>query len=229
MAFDDLPEADKHKQRDFDDINNELAGRETGRMARFFNKIGGSENETARRRQRADTLDLLSKLDQWLQDPEYAALYNGVLDLIARAEAVTETAIAMAKTDLAEMEANAGRLLDGTAVFMDQNGDVFTADGQTVDPDIAAGVQWPDGAPSYEDYLRRRTDLEELLRYQTDTLGGTRDRLNDPENPPTPDELRDWERRIESEAPDAIKTKIEESEVIPGKSEMTSAIVAKPF
>ena len=60
-------------------------------------------------------------------------------------------------------------------------------------------------APTYEDYIRRKQAvetlalrIEELRRFQIDVLGVARDRLNDPDNPPSLEELEDIGNEIQA-------------------------------
>ncbi|MCG8605448.1 hypothetical protein MJD09_10675 [bacterium] len=162
----------------------------------------------------------LSALETLLaNDPEYAALYEHVSNLLNDAEAATEAALAQAETDLGDAEAaleetmeNANRLPDGTAVFRDKDGNIRTEDGRIIEGEEAESIVWKDDAPSYEDYLQRKQEIEdlrqrieELRRYLIDVIGDARDRINDPDNPPTKEELERIEREIREKAPEAVR------------------------
>lgn len=155
-----------------------MQGLETGDGNRHNNK----EKDKILLAQRGKGIaNQLTALQEAMQDPANAAAYSALVDLLDCAESRTATAIAGAKADIAAMEPSAGRLSGGVAVFRDANGDVFIADGEPVDPDVAAGVQWPENAPSREDYQQRKKELEDLYRYLIDVLGGARDRINEPD------------------------------------------------
>lgn len=212
--------AENFRRRAIDDadLQNEIAGRDTGRQARFLPEHRRERGESARRRE-AST-DALSRLQLLLQsDPAYAALYTETMARLAAAETATEVALEKAEAALAEAEAdletlfeNAATLPDGTRIFLDAQGNVVTEDGQPlegVDPDTIA---WPPGAPGYEDVLARKQALEEarerldeILHYQIGVLGEIRDRLTDPDNPPTPEELEDMLKRLEEEMPESVR------------------------
>src|SRR3546814_20712795 len=102
-----------------------------------------------------------------MQDPEYAALYNEVSDLLSRAEAATEAALIDAEQDLSTANSEldqtldkANRLPDGTAVFRSKDGTIYTENGKPVEGEEAAGVVWKDKAPSYADFLMKKRASE---------------------------------------------------------------------
>ena len=209
------------RNSDFDDLQNEIAGREVGRVQRFLSL----EEAATRGKSQNKGIDAitLSALETLLQDPEYAKLYNEVSDLLSRAESATEAALAHAENDLSKANAdleetmeNANRLPDGTAVFRDAQGRIVTEDGRVIEGEEAEGIVWKDNAPSYEDFLAKkraaeavRQRVEDLRRYQVEVLGHARDRLNDHDNPPTPEELADLQQDIIQRAPPEIRTEID--------------------
>lgn len=190
------------RKRDHDDLQNEIAGRSTGRQRRFLPGDRSGSDVNGKRKASDGTLSALDLL--LLTDPVYAALYRQVTDALTVAETETadaideaEAALASAKADLRDVLEKAARLPDGRHVFRDAQGRVWTEDGEVVDPDTAAGIQWRGDEPSREDYLTRKkvvedwqATLDSLRDYQTDVLGRARDRLNDPNDPPSEDELR---------------------------------------
>ena len=196
----------KARAEDLDRFNRAQAGLETGDGNSHNNKERDKALLAARR---GGDISQLTALEQALSDPGYAQAYQGLADTLSAYESATASAISEAESDIADMEANAARLPDGTVVFRDANGDVYTADGEKVGPDVAAGVEWPEGAASREDYLKRKKELEELRRYEVEVLGRARDRMNDPDNPPSKDELRELQRDIEEKAPEAVRRSAE--------------------
>ncbi|GAB5448436.1 MAG: hypothetical protein Gyms2KO_33090 [Gymnodinialimonas sp.] len=189
------------QRRDFDDLQNEIAGREVGRISRFLTQDDERSAE-GKRRKRAEEA-LRRTLDVLLQDPVYRARYEAVRDALGRAERATVTALAnlgvlisQAQSELADMRQRAARLPDGTRVYQDQSGAVRREDGTIVDETLAATILWRGDEPSFEDYAGQRDRLEGLVRdhseverYQTDILGDARNRLSDEENPPSLEEL----------------------------------------
>ena len=197
------------RARDFGDLQNELAGRETGRISRFLGE--NSPNAKASQRRKSQQQIELTSLQLLLQnDPDYAAQYKGVMDLLSRAETATEQALTRAEQDLslAQDEINdtlnsANKLPDGTVIFKDKEGSIWTENGRLVTEAELESVKWNENAPSYEDYIKRRQAVEDLQRhivalrrYQVDVLGHSRNRLADPDNPPSADELKQIEKEI---------------------------------
>lgn len=207
--------------RDGAHLNDELAGRDTGRQARFLpGEAGTGTSDPVERRAKTyrDMLDLLLATD-----PIYAAQYANALEALDRAEAATEIAIVDARQDLAEAEAaledvldRASRLPDGRRAFRAADGTVYDEHGQRLSDAEAAGTVWKGGAPSYEDYLRAKKAaeaaqrvLDDLLLYQTDVLGHWRDRMEDRENPPTPQKLDAMQRQIDEKVAEAVRQRLE--------------------
>ena len=206
------------RARDFDDLQNELASRETGRISRFLGE--NSQNAKASQRRKSQQRIELTSLQLLLQnDPVYAAQYEDVMDLLSRAETATEKALVQTEQDLslAQDEVSdtlnhANKLPDGTAIFKDKDGTVWTENGQLVSEAKLEEVQWKETVPSHEDYVKQRQAVEDLQRYidalrryQVDVLGHSRNSLIDPNNPPSTDELKQIEKAIQEKAPNAVR------------------------
>lgn len=200
--------SEQKRQRDLDDLNNEAAGREVGRISRFHPERDPKHIEDKKKEQERK----LSALAQLLRDPEYAAAYQRANEAIDRAQSALDTALlenAQVTEDLAErldeMETNAARLADGRAVFRAEDGSLRTADGQRLRSEAGtASLIIPLNAPSYEDYAATRDALtsarahgQELSRVQTEVIDPARERMNDQDNPPSRDELGAIERRMD--------------------------------
>ncbi len=227
----------KRREVNHRDHGNEMAGRSTGRMYRFHpHHTPDGPYPQDKHTLNHTTLKLL------LQDPEYAKLYNDTMDLLSRAEAATEKALAQAEQDLAkaedtldDMRDNANKLPDGTAVFRDKDGNVWTEDGELVDPADAAGIVWKDDAPSYEDYQRQRQKaddtrqrIDDIRRYQVDVLGRARDRMSDKNNPPSKDDIQDIHDDIIEQADYSVKREIQPENVESPVEEPSMIDTAKP-
>lgn len=211
--------ADPKRQVDFDDLQNELAGNETGRLTRFLSADDDRSPEGKRRkRERQAEHDRL--LVALLKDPEYAAAYGELGKKLGTAEREADTAITLVQAQLRkadqiieDMEMRAARDLDGRIVLRMENGQVLYSDGSTVRPDIAEGIIWPDDAPSGDAYFtakRQRTQLAEHLRnwetYRNDTLGSIRDKYDDSENPyKNVDDMKDALDAMEAARPELSK------------------------
>ena len=206
--------AAEKRQRDFDDLQNEAAGNETGRITRFLSAEDKRSVEGKRRkRERQEAAD--RRLMDLMKDPEYAALYHDLGDKLRDAETGADETIAAMQAhlraieiDIAEMEARAAKGPDGAPVFRTADGRVVNADGEELPPEIAAGIVWPDNALSAEDYLAARAErdaaeakLNEWQNYRNDALGDIRHRYDDEDNPMTKDELRDALDAVEAARP----------------------------
>jgi len=199
------------RRQDFEDLQNEMAGRETGRLARFLSpdereriKDGKSKSE-----RQAEAMTRL----QWMlaNDPKYAALYDDTFNKLREAEQAAECALEKARLALARAEQDlqttldsAARLQDGTRAFKDQKGQVRTEHGEKVSDLDAASIEWRGDEPSYEQFLETRSTVESLggridkiEKMQVEVLGHARDRLTDHENPVSKDEMIELQRGLE--------------------------------
>lgn len=205
-------EARRQAERELDAFNAEDSGTLAGYRGKHL------PDDPDERKQRAEKKDAeakrkLSALQSLLaSDPAYAALYNETFDKLRDAESATESALTaaqaalgMAKEDLADTLDAASTLPDGTKVFRDANGDVFTEDGERVPAEDQESIVWREGSPSYEDYLKKReaadaaqARIDALRDYQTNVLGDARNRLEDEDAPPDKDELEEIGNEIEA-------------------------------
>ena len=211
--------ADKQRHTDHTDQQNEAAGRETGQMQRFFpRKTNQSIQDKNSRDKTLSALQLIL-----LNDPVYAALYNETNDLLNRAEIATEKALQQAEQDLEQSEDtlndtlnNANKLADGTAVFKDSNGNVWTKNGRHVEGDEQKQIVWKKGALSKEDYLQqkqtvedRKQHVETLRHYQVDVLGHARHRMSNQDNLVTKEEIEGIQKEIKDKSPQSVTERID--------------------
>ena len=206
--------------QDFVDLQNEISGADTGRMRKFLSPDDDRTPEG--KRKKAEREQIRRTLEDLMRDPEYARLYVALGDRLGRAETEADTALAtiqrmldVAQQEISDMESNAARDPDGRAVFQHADGRVVYADGTEVDPDIAAEIVWPEGAPSAEDYFAakdRVQSLQDTLRdwttYRYDVLGDIRHSYDDKANPMDKGDLRHDLDRIEDLAPNMPATKL---------------------
>lgn len=211
------------RQLDFDDLQREVSGQEAGRMRRFLSS--GDPRAMSNEKKKAKEQAYRDLLDQLLQDPEYKALYIELSDKLGTAERDADTAIEMiqrqlqlAEQAILNMETAAAKGPDGNPVFRYADGRVVNADGEDLPPEIAEGIQWPDNAPSAEDYFtakRQRDDLavhlDNLHTYRNEVLGDIRHRYDDRENPMSKDDMRDALQTIEANADIATGFAIQEA------------------
>lgn len=204
-------------QDNMDAVQDEIAGRGASRQSR----LGRTREETeARRSGRSTDIGQYANQLQMLlaTDPEYRAAYEATLDVLTQAESETDQKIADLEAELQKqneqldtLTRRAAALPDGTKVFRAADGTVWTEDGQDVSH-LATHIEWKGHEPSWEDYLRQRdkaaelqTQLDAWRHYQVDVLGGARERLSNPDDPPSKDELDEIMRDIKDKAPSALQ------------------------
>lgn len=231
VADDDFKQHDDRqtaakRQRDFDDLQNEQAGRDTGRIERFG--VSQAQQADIQRKKDEKFRDQLSALERLLRDdPDYASLYQATMDLLTRAERAADLALQNARDDLnaandalQDIQDRANQLPDGTRIYKDADGNVWTEGGRLLSPDELDGVVWKDDAPSWEDYLDGRKTVDDAWRrikdiedYIYNVLGPSRDKMTDPNNPPSKDDVDGIQDDIISKSPKAVAF---EQEVLTG-------------
>ena len=216
----DIVSAARRREQDRDDYNNEIAGREVGRIRRFLPDDARPDHSGKRAKRESNRVSALLSLLQ--SDPAYAALYSETLDKLREAEAAAALALSQAtsaldqaRTDLADALDGASTLADGTRVFRDQNGDVWTEGGQRVEGDALDEIVWREGTVSHEEFLARKKAVDEgqrnveaILQYQVEILGDARDRLMNEDDPPSMDEMKEMQENFVELAPDAVLSKL---------------------
>ena len=201
--------AARRREVDFTDLQNEIAGRETGRAKRFL--TGGTAEATRNAKKNAGKDIELSALDLLMRDPEYAALYKETKDLLITAEQAAERAleslenqITELRGSLVEMRERANKLPDGRLVFKDEQGRVWTEDGQRVEGMALEQIVWKEGAPSREEFQAKEADLAaaeahatRIRVYQVEVLAKARERLHDERNPPAKEEVKQLQSEMQ--------------------------------
>ncbi|WP_316364682.1 hypothetical protein [Candidatus Thiodiazotropha sp. CDECU1] len=214
-------------ERDRIDLNHEHAGNDTGRIKRFL--VEGASGYSAQSEEKKSERRLQTLLEILLaEDPQYAALYKRVSEKLNDAQQAVDSALVdinqrleASDRKLQQMRENAGELEDGTKVFRSSlDGSIYTEDGQRLSDEEAHNINIPDGAASWENYRRQKEERdlalrqrEDVERYQREVLDPSKDRMNDPNNPPSEEELKGIERRIEDEIPDVVRNKLLKSEL----------------
>ncbi|MEL6201916.1 MAG: hypothetical protein AAFR39_06105 [Pseudomonadota bacterium] len=197
----DTSDRNGRRQRDFDDLQHEISGADVGRIRRFLRPEDDRSPDGKRKKREKERLR--QALADLMRDPEYARVYMKLGNDLRQAETQADAALAALRADvehmdhkIAEMEADAARRPDGRLVFRDAEGRVLYADGSTVPPEIAEGIQWPAEAPSAEEYfaaLGQRQSFMDQLRewdlYRNDVLGGLRNRYDSEDDPMSKNEL----------------------------------------
>lgn len=210
------PEKQK-QQRDFDDLNLEMAGQDVGRIQRFFGE--GETRSPEAKRKKAEKEQAQQRLVDLLTNPIYKAKHDQAWSVLIAAETAVAKAYDQVDTEIintrevvADMSDRAARLVDGSLVFRDENGDVRYADGAKVDADDAASIVWTGNEPSFEEYsaaMLRLADLEasrrDVERFETDVLGDARDKLSDQDNAQSLGELDGIISNMTDSAPDIVQ------------------------
>lgn len=213
-ALDSLP----RWLRDFIDLNNEMAGRETGRARRFLasSESDGPEAEKKKDEQRFNALLRL------LQNPEYAQLYREAVDMVERMDVAAERAMRkltregeVAAERLDTLKENAAELPDGRKVFRSSDGRLIAEDGADVTDKKDSIKGLSPSTSSWEEFQRAREAADAIERqkreikdYMQDVIDPARKRLADPEQPMTPDELREFLKQKDA-APAALRTEFD--------------------
>jgi len=204
------------QRQEFDDLQNEIAGRSTGRRARFLPDGPGSEE--AKRKER-EARAFQTRLAEMLTDPIYRAKYEDTLNILRDAERAVDAALAQIEIDLVAAQAHlddlqdrAAQLPDGSRVYKDAEGNVRREDGSLVDDVLVDTIIWAGNEPSFEDYRTATDRIDALERnksavegYQNDVLGPSRDRMTDEDNSPNPGELDDIADGIQSSMPNIVQ------------------------
>lgn len=210
--------ADRQRREDRADYERELAGIDIGRTARFHNGDFVEERRQGRSgassTHRSTQREFTSRLQMLLStNAAYAKLHNDTMNTLGDAEDATDRAIAKAQTAWEEAReqlertlSRAAKLADGTRVFRDARGDVWSEHGAQISEADAARIEWRGDEPAYEQFSEesesvrdRLTRLEALQGFRVDTLGRFRDRMMDRENPASSDEMNDINITIKKE------------------------------
>lgn len=216
-SFKVITEAQSERRRvqNIDDLHNEMAGVDVGRISRF---LSPEVRALLQEKRNGKSSSSLSALDMMLlNNPAYADIYNNAMDRLADYEAATERALSkeLTKLEAAEKSLNeildqAATLPDGTRVFRDANGDVWTEADQKIDANIADQIEWQGSEPSRElykqhlDTKRNANDsVHEIRVFQTE-VGAVRERFTDPDNPPSPEDIQNAFKALEERTPNAI-------------------------
>ena len=189
---------ERDQRQELDDLNMERGGHEVGRMRRFLHD---RDPECIEDKKREDERKL-SALMQMMRDPVYRAAYEAAWSAYEDAQ----TAVDEALIDTAEvierliaytqdMDSRAHRLGD-EAVYQDETGRFFRADGTALSEEETARVERSADAPSFEARRQAGDALEaaqahraNILEIQATILDPARDRLGDEDNPMGLEEL----------------------------------------
>lgn len=195
---------------ELDDFNDELAGRNTGKMRK-------SAAPDAQRESQDNGSHLMDAMEL------AAMVWNETFDRIAHEintlSEATQIALSNARQEaqqaaeeLREVQDRATTLPDGRRVYRDEGGNVYTEDGNRLSPDQAAGIQWAEGATTWNEYLNARKrqqetaqNVEDIERYR-DRIEALRQRLQSatPGNP-SQEELERLESELDQGMPAVVR------------------------
>ena len=205
--------ASQKRQQDFEDLQHEYVGVQAGRQSRFLNEADDRSEEARQKKRARDRFR--RTFAELMRDPEYERLHielgNVLGDAESEADAVMDKSqrmITETHKRIAHMEATAARATAGRVVFRYADGSVVYADDVDVAPDMAAGIIWPEDAPSAEVYFTLHEHLDALSNslqswtvYRFEVLGSIRDRYDNDDAPMEKDELKQAIEEIDAARP----------------------------
>jgi vacuolar-type H+-ATPase subunit I/STV1 len=159
----------KRRDQDRDDFNNENAGRDVGRIARFLPKEARAGLRAEKREKKMS--EALTRLAILMQDPAYAEAFeragNTIRDFKERAE-------------------------DRLQQFDDRI--------DKIDAELEALGQDSAGSEAYDRLRQEREDLQrrqqEILDYYQTVIQPMEERMNDPTDPPSKEEIDDFNDKV---------------------------------
>lgn len=211
--------SEQKRRQDLDDLNNESAGRDVGRISRFHHDRDPQTIEQKKREREARE----SALMRMMRDPAYAAAYQAAWDAIDRAQVALDAALLenaeeaeRLAENIRELESRAARLPDGSLIFRAVDGSIRGADGHRLRSDaVPASLIFPLEAPSYEDYaasqgalLSVRARGHDLSRIQTEVIDPAAARAGNETSPLTIEEYGDLASQMSELADDLHEGRI---------------------
>lgn len=212
----------RRNEIDFRDQQDELAGRENGRMKRFLSPEARPEVQEEKRREAA----YRSMLDYLLaNDPEYAALFGELCDKVDSYERAAAKALQALTEEIAALDEQLERMeekadtLDGKRVFFSRDGRrAYTEDGKEISAGDMARINRNKEAPSWEDYQeakkqrdKAKSDYDEITSWQYNVLDPVKDKIRDKENPIPKDEIGGITDDLDKSIPKGMKPYLEDA------------------
>lgn len=194
--------------QDQDDYNNAVSGADVGRIQRHgvrqeIDPMTGEKKGSAAARH-ARTLQWLLENDVGYSTAHRAAT-QAITETFELADDILERLMrqkADIALDIKEALDDAPTLPDGRKVFRDANGVVYDENGERVDDEITAHIQWRGNEPSYEHYVALRekqaqTDaaILDVQRAEAD-LGDLQNELNREDRPAAISRVQEIESEI---------------------------------
>lgn len=206
------------REIDFDDLQNEIAGNITGRRQRFLSQAAWEEAKAKQHGKKEDDFTRLHFL--LLTDPVYEKLYFEVQYTLDRTEQAADNALSVINQNIESLKENlnslkekASSLPDGTKIFKNKDGKAaFTENGRKLSEEEILWVQWRDENPTWEEYKLANESLDEtqknkekVTHYRDHVLHPAQKKINDPNNPPSKEELKEILKTVREEMPDIVK------------------------
>ena len=164
------------------------------------------------------------------------------MESLANYETATERALVKLEVKLTKAEANientldhAAILPDGRKVFRDADGQVWDQHKAKIDGKAAASIEWQGSEPSYEAYLEQKQKVQDLKNsahevrvYQTDVLGTLREKMTDPNNPMSSEDIRAGIADAGARIPKAVQAEMPAENAAPSVSTDRSNDISIP-
>lgn len=196
---------ERDQRQELDDLNMERGGHDVGRIRRFLHD---RDPEFIEAKKREDERKL-SALMQLLQDPAYRAVYDAAWSAHEDAQAALDDALLQNADAIErltayseEMDARAHKL-GNEAVFQDETGRFFRADGTALSDEETSRVERSADAPSFDARQQAGDALEAaqarrayILEIQATILDPARERLEDEDNPMSLNDLRELREEL---------------------------------
>ncbi len=208
------------EKQEQDDFNNSMSDRETGRQRWFGYERNSTQNKSRKEREKHSLQQALAL------SAAYAKLYQQTMQNLNEAEnAVYEAQVKAAETvneaqnALDQTIEKASTTVDGTAVFRSADGSVYTYDGRLLEGDELDGITWREDEPSWEEYQKQLDDLREKQDYldrmisHEQRLAELRTEMEDEDNPPTEERLKEIQKDIEEIHNDAAPLQTKDYEI----------------
>ena len=206
---------EKKLETNFRDLQHELAGLDVGRLQRFLPETTNTVRISQEKKGKLSAWDiyLLTQL-------RYTALFQEVEDTLQQEETSVRKALTIidqrleqARERLDHLLAKAHTLPDGTKVFRSENTNMaFTIDGRQLSEEEKNSIEWDGTRPSLEDYREAKEavekseqDKEQIVAYEKHILNPARERIRDPENKPSEEELKEILESLKKNRPAIVE------------------------
>ena len=220
------------RRQDFDDLQNEMAGRETGRLERFLSpeereRIKDGKSKGERHAEAMTRLQWMLANDALYREAHERAMVsiNDAGQAIARAIEAGEKAAAKIQRDMEDYLASTPRLKDGRYVMVDEDGTYRDQNREPVSAEDAAEIE---GQPKrafrpYDAMFERKEsierDLNELRVWEVD-VGGMRNEATDENSPESRERVEQMTEQADDLA-DLAREREQAFEVLTSEREAT--------